>query len=103
MGVYIRGALVASSMWWLFYAIGSSRTEAEIPRLEAAFNERFSDWVAVEPPKAKMVETEIISVRPIELTSVTYVKQAEPEPEVRGSCKRTWFTVDRHRYWKCRK
>ena len=24
MGVYIRGALIASSIWWLFYAIGSS-------------------------------------------------------------------------------
>ena len=102
MGVYIRGALIAWSIWWLFYAIGSSRTEAEIPRLDApAFNDRFSDWVAVEPPKAKMVETEVISVKPIELTPVTYIKK--PEPEVRSSCKRVWFTVDRHRYWKCRK
>ena len=58
MGVYIRGALIAWSIWWLFYAIGSSRTEAEMPRLDVpAFNDRFSDWVAVEPPKAKMVET----------------------------------------------
>ena len=102
MGVYIRGALIAWSIWWLFYAIGSSRTEAEMPRLNApAFNDRFSDWVAVEPPKAKMVETEAISVKPIELTPVTYIKK--PELEVRSSCKRVWFTVDRHRYWKCRK
>jgi hypothetical protein len=36
-----------------------------------------------------------------ELTPVTYIKK--PEPEVRSSCKRVWFTVDRHRYWKCRK
>ena len=81
-GACIRGALIASSIWWLFYAIGSSRTEAEMPRLDTpAFNDRFSDWVAVEPPKAKTVETEVISVKPIELTPVTYIRKAEPEPE----------------------
>ena len=101
MGVYIRGALIASSIWWLLYA-PASRTEAEIPRLDGpALDDRFSDWVAVEPPKAKMVQTEVISVKPIELTLVTYIKK--PEPEGRSSCKRVWFTVDRHRYWRCRK
>src|SRR5258707_10059244 len=81
--------------------MGSSRPEAEMPRLDApSFNDRFSDWVAVEPPKAKMVETEVISVKPIELTPVTYIMK--PEPEVRSSCRRGWFTVDRHRHWEYR-
>jgi hypothetical protein len=104
MGVYIRGALIASSIWWLFYAIGSSRTEAEPPALTGQLLMiAFRTGVAVEPPKAKMVETEVISVKPIDLTPVTYIKKPEPEPEVRSSCKRVWFTVDRHSYWRCRK
>ena len=36
-GACIRGALIASSIWWLFYAIGSSRTEAEPPPRRASF------------------------------------------------------------------
>ena len=35
-------------------SIGSSRTEAEMPRLDGpAFNDRFSDWVAVEPQRPR--------------------------------------------------
>ena len=62
MGIYIRGAMIASSIWWLLYA-AASRTAADIPLAAAsldfkAFNDRFSDWVAIEP-QTEAAETEI--------------------------------------------